>query len=181
MIDAICMHNYVNVVLHVHTDMSIYTCVAYAHIRPWFPYIHMLHIAISVRGSINSTLTSCTRGAVLSKTMPGQFLPLAKWAHDGFDSETIKAKSLPDDVIEHAVLGTCYRVSILEKTERGIAGTDRGGVLLDIRRLFIAWAYFVVFKAIVGGDADSEADSEADESTGEAASITSDEMWKVLL
>ena len=56
----------------------------------------------------------------------GQFLPLPKWAHDGFDAESIKAKSLPEDIIEHSVLGTCYRVSILEKTERGISGTKEG-------------------------------------------------------
>ena len=56
----------------------------------------------------------------------GNFWPLSKWAHDGFDADTIKSLTLPEDIQQHEILGTCYRVKILMKEERGAQGTTGG-------------------------------------------------------
>jgi flagellar biosynthesis GTPase FlhF len=56
----------------------------------------------------------------------GKFYPLAKWQHDGFDSAAIKNLTAKEDTQEHPILGTCYRVKILEKSEAGVQGQTQG-------------------------------------------------------
>ena len=56
----------------------------------------------------------------------GKFYPLAKWQHDGFDSAAIKNLTAKEDTQEHPILGTCYRVKILEKSECGVQGQSQG-------------------------------------------------------
>ena len=49
----------------------------------------------------------------------GKFLPLDVWMRKGYNAEAIKTKSAPDDIREHPVLGTTYRLKILELGDRG--------------------------------------------------------------
>lgn len=58
--------------------------------------------------------------------MGGQFLPLAKWRHDGFDDVAIAARTVPEDITEDDVLGTCYRVKIMSTYDAGEKTTDVG-------------------------------------------------------
>ena len=44
----------------------------------------------------------------------GKFLPLGAWGAKGFNVENIRTKSAKADVQEHPVLGTVYRVSIIQ-------------------------------------------------------------------
>ena len=39
----------------------------------------------------------------------GKFLPLNVWAAKGYDRDAIEAKTLPEDIREHPVLGRTYR------------------------------------------------------------------------
>ena len=58
----------------------------------------------------------------------GEFLPLRVWETRGFDPETIEASSDPSDVMEHKVLGTTYRVSIVSTGHRSETGTKSSSV-----------------------------------------------------
>ena len=49
----------------------------------------------------------------------GKCLPLAVWEKKGYDPELIKSRSAPDDIREHPVLGTTYRLKIVELGDRG--------------------------------------------------------------
>ena len=60
----------------------------------------------------------------------GAYLPLTVWAAKGFDAEAIEAKTLPEDIMTHAVLGTVYRVRILAKSKNGAKGWMRTNKLL---------------------------------------------------
>ena len=51
----------------------------------------------------------------------GQYLPLSVWDRKGFNIDDIRDKSLPEDRIEHGVLGRCFRVRLLSK---GTIGRD---------------------------------------------------------
>jgi hypothetical protein len=52
----------------------------------------------------------------------GEFLPLSVWANKGYDPETIRTKSKPENKSSHEVLGDVYRVAILATGERGARG-----------------------------------------------------------
>jgi hypothetical protein len=52
----------------------------------------------------------------------GVFLPLSVWANKGYDPETIRTKSKPENKSSHEVLGDVYRVAILATGERGARG-----------------------------------------------------------
>ena len=49
----------------------------------------------------------------------GKFLPLSVYKAQGFDEEAIKAHSKPENIKQHAVFGTVYRVPIMETGNRG--------------------------------------------------------------
>ena len=49
----------------------------------------------------------------------GKFLPINVWTIKGYDAVAIKAKSAPEDIREHPVLGTTYRLKIIELGDRG--------------------------------------------------------------
>ena len=53
----------------------------------------------------------------------GEYLPLSAWAVKGFDTDRIRDLSAAEDIIEHDVLGTTYRVKILSKGEAGERGS----------------------------------------------------------
>jgi hypothetical protein len=58
----------------------------------------------------------------------GEWLPLAAWAHRGFDADAIRDKSRPEDRKQHPVLGDTYRVAILKNGWRGsktVGKTDK--------------------------------------------------------
>ena len=42
----------------------------------------------------------------------GDFLPLSVWQNKGYDTDAIQKNSLPEDIREHPVLGTTYRVHL---------------------------------------------------------------------
>lgn len=65
----------------------------------------------------------------------GMFLPLEKWAHDGFDSVAIELHTLEEDIQHHPILGKCYRVKILMKEESGTQGTTQGDELAFTSKL----------------------------------------------
>lgn len=48
-------------------------------------------------------------------TVGGDFLPLSVWTARGYDAEAIAASSEAKDIQVHPVLGTCYRVQLLNK------------------------------------------------------------------
>ena len=58
----------------------------------------------------------------------GEFLPLRVWETRGFDPVAIEASSDPSDVMEHKVLGTTYRVSIVSTGLKGERGTRSSSV-----------------------------------------------------
>ena len=58
----------------------------------------------------------------------GEFLPLRVWETRGFDPVAIEASSDPSDVMEHKVLGTTYRVSIVSTGHRSETGTKSSSV-----------------------------------------------------
>ena len=58
----------------------------------------------------------------------GEFLPLRVWETRGFDPVAIAASSDPSDVMEHKVLGTTYRVSIVSTGHRSETGTRSSSV-----------------------------------------------------
>ena len=49
----------------------------------------------------------------------GEWLPLAVWAKWGFDAESIRNKSRPEDRKVHVVLGEIFRVSVLRSGHKG--------------------------------------------------------------
>ena len=53
----------------------------------------------------------------------GEYLPLTVWATRGFDADRIERASRDTDVIEDPVLGTVYRVRILQKGNSGCRTT----------------------------------------------------------
>ena len=53
----------------------------------------------------------------------GAYLPLKVWATRGFDADRIAAASRDTDIIEDPVLGTVYRVRILQKGNSGCRTT----------------------------------------------------------
>jgi hypothetical protein len=53
----------------------------------------------------------------------GEYLPLSVWLARGFDAVGIKERSRDSDVMECPVLGTVYRVRILQKGNSGSRGT----------------------------------------------------------
>ena len=54
------------------------------------------------------------------ETTKGSFYPLSYWQTQGFDIERIRTKSTPEDIREHAVLGTTYRVHIDTSTDQRV-------------------------------------------------------------
>ena len=58
----------------------------------------------------------------------GEFLPLGVWETRGFDPVGIEASSDPSDVMEHKVLGTTYRVSIVSTGLKGETVTRSSSV-----------------------------------------------------
>ncbi len=56
----------------------------------------------------------------------GVYWPLQKWAHEGYDTDAIEKLSQPEDIQHHDVLGKCYRVKFLEKSEEGTQGSEKG-------------------------------------------------------
>ena len=52
----------------------------------------------------------------------GKYMPLTYWTRKGFDASAIESLSVPSDVMEHRILGTCYRVAVLYKGEAGHKG-----------------------------------------------------------
>jgi len=58
----------------------------------------------------------------------GEFLPLRVWETRGFDPVAIATSSDPSDVMEHKVLGTTYRVSIVSTGHRSETGTKSSSV-----------------------------------------------------
>ena len=52
----------------------------------------------------------------------GKFLPLGVWQTMGYNIQTIEANTEPKDIMQHKVLGTVYRVAILEEGDRGHKG-----------------------------------------------------------
>ena len=56
----------------------------------------------------------------------GQFLPLAAWERQGFNIHDIETKSKSHNISQHEVLGTVYRVEILNKGKRGSQGWEKG-------------------------------------------------------
>ena len=55
----------------------------------------------------------------------GQFLPLSVWERKGFDVHSIETKSLPQDISEHPVLGTTYRVRLQSLVRSYTSATQR--------------------------------------------------------
>ena len=49
----------------------------------------------------------------------GNFLPLKIWETKGYDQAAIKSRSAAGDIREHPVLGTTYRLKIVEMGDRG--------------------------------------------------------------
>ena len=56
----------------------------------------------------------------------GVFWPLPKWTHEGFDAKKIETLTPKEDIQQHEILGTCYRVAILHKADKGAQGGERG-------------------------------------------------------
>ena len=56
----------------------------------------------------------------------GAFWPLSKWAQEGFDSVAIEARTPQRDIMQHNILGRCYRVKIVSTYESGRHGHERG-------------------------------------------------------
>ena len=52
----------------------------------------------------------------------GRFLPLAVWGKKGYDEQRILDHAPPEDIHEHPVLGTTYRIRIYEAGTRGAQG-----------------------------------------------------------
>jgi hypothetical protein len=52
----------------------------------------------------------------------GQFLPLSVWKHAGWDEELIRLNTAPEDVVDTAQGGRCYRVRIRAAGTRGQRG-----------------------------------------------------------
>lgn len=63
-------------------------------------------------------------------SLGGQWLPLGVWAQRGFDADRIKDRSLQHNVREDPLLGTVYRVPILETVEEGRRTTSRVSTLM---------------------------------------------------
>lgn len=59
----------------------------------------------------------------------GKFLPLQVWAHKGFDPVAIQTLSNDDDCRVDRVLGTTYRVEIMQTGNRGSQGTTTSEAL----------------------------------------------------
>ena len=55
----------------------------------------------------------------------GEFLPLGVWRTIGFESVHIEKSSLPEDVMEHHVMGTVYRVPLLVISEGCAKGSSK--------------------------------------------------------
>ena len=55
----------------------------------------------------------------------GRFLPLSVYERDGYDVEAIKKNTNAKDIMQHPVLGTVYRVSILDSGVQGFKGTRK--------------------------------------------------------
>ena len=49
-----------------------------------------------------------------------------KWAHEGFDAAKIAAGTAQEDIQKHPILGDCYRVVLMSKSDAGSEGTTRG-------------------------------------------------------
>ena len=58
----------------------------------------------------------------------GEFLPLRVWETRGFDPVAIESSSDPSDVMEHKVLGTTYRGSIVSTGLKSETGTKSSSV-----------------------------------------------------
>jgi hypothetical protein len=58
----------------------------------------------------------------------GVFGPLSKWIHEGFgeQADVIHAKSKPENMRRHELLGLAYRVPMLEASECGAQGSIGG-------------------------------------------------------
>ena len=65
----------------------------------------------------------------------GQFLPLTKWAHDGFNAGDIEKGTPPEDIIQDPILGTCYRVKIMATYESGSNSTISGDETKGLMKL----------------------------------------------
>ena len=56
----------------------------------------------------------------------GVFWPLAKWTHEGFDAAKFATGTAQEDIQKHPILGDCYRVVLMSKSDAGSEGTTRG-------------------------------------------------------
>ena len=56
----------------------------------------------------------------------GVFWPIKKWKHEGFDEVAIEAGTSKEDIQQHPILGPCYRVPLMSKSEAGSEGTTKG-------------------------------------------------------
>ena len=61
----------------------------------------------------------------------GSDLPLSVWEIQGFNPDDIEAKSTPDNIQIHPMLGKCYRVVITSKGVRGGEGHRQTQCLTD--------------------------------------------------
>jgi len=55
----------------------------------------------------------------------GAYLPLSVWDRKGYNTADIITGTAPEDILEHPVLKTCYRLKILSKGCRGSNGWSR--------------------------------------------------------
>ena len=103
----------------------------------------------------------------------GKFLPLSVYKAHGFDDEAIKANSRPENIKEHAVFGTVYRVPIMETGNRGDRTVCRSSrVKAKAKQLSLSSEPAEGLLAVEDGAADS-ASSKSDSSSDSSSSNTS--------
>ena len=108
----------------------------------------------------------------------GKFLPLSVYKAQGFDDAAIKANSRPENIKEHAVFGTVYRVPIMETGNRGDRTMCRSShVKAKGKRLSLSSEPAEGLLALEDGAADS-ASSKSHSSSDSSSSSTSSSSSK---
>jgi hypothetical protein len=92
----------------------------------------------------------------------GKYMPLSYWTRKGLDARATETLSVPSDVMDHRILGTCYRVAVLYKGEAGHKGQARSSEAESTRPpMKAAAAASVAVKAVID-DSCSESESSSD-------------------
>ena len=100
----------------------------------------------------------------------GSFLPLGVWERKGYDAKAIEAKTLPCDVQDHPVLGTCYRVKLRTQAKRNSTGTRETGTSSSAAGSFSAQA---LGRGLSGDDARAPLDGTDPDKSSTSSSTSS--------